>query len=100
MAPIHADEMNRAIAAVTFQKRKCATQEIDELRLTHLPRSHGKFAMVNLPFTADISVNFDVVGRVGEASGRRFAGEMLMDRPPVESHLLGQLSRRLPGTVS
>src|ERR1035441_268960 len=66
MAPIHADEVNGAIPAVTFQERKSATQEIEELGLTHLTGRHRKFAVTNRSLTAHISVNLHVIRRIRE----------------------------------
>src|SRR5450756_2976217 len=66
MAPIHADEVNGAIPAVTFQERKCTTQEIEKLCLTHLAGRHRKFAVANRSLPADISVNLHVIRRIRE----------------------------------
>ena len=66
MTPIHANEVNGTVPAVTLQKRKCLREEVEKLRFTHLARSHGEFAMTDRSLAADISINLHVLWRVGE----------------------------------
>ena len=66
MTPVHADKMDRAIETVIGMVLQGPGQEGGELGSRHLARGHGEFAVPGLAGSADMTVDGDVIGRVGE----------------------------------
>src|SRR5689334_1861310 len=58
--------MDRTVDAVVGEEGKDGFEEGDEFRLAHLAAAHGEFAMTNAAEAADMAVDGDVVGRIGE----------------------------------
>ena len=59
-------------------RRKDRFEECREFRLAHLAGAHRKFAMTNAPQAADMAIDGDVVGRIGEHEFRLGAFEQLV----------------------
>src|SRR5207237_9664079 len=66
MAPIYAEVVQRAIAAVSREKTEGPRQELREGPLVHRAGGRRKFGMVNGAEPAGMALNLDVVRRVGE----------------------------------
>ena len=66
MAPIHANEVDRAGTAEGRKILAGLGEKRGESRPIHLSRSHREGAMVNRAETAGVTVDRHVVGRVGE----------------------------------
>ena len=83
MAPVHADERDGAVAG----GRRCITQRLAEERREglgrHLTRCHGELAMAGLAQAADVTVNRDVIGWVGEDLVRTLVSHESADRLSV-----------------
>jgi hypothetical protein len=58
--------MDRTLDAVLGQQGKDCLEEGREFRLAHLAAAHGEVTMANATKAADVAVDFDVVGRIGE----------------------------------
>ena len=58
--------MDRTVDGVLGKEAKYRSEECREFRLAHLAATHGEFAMTNLTEAADMAVDGDVVGRIGE----------------------------------
>src|SRR5262249_44935021 len=69
MTPVHADEVDRAIAAEGREVAEGLGQKGGEGRFVHLARSHREGAMVDRAEPARIPIDRDVVRRVGEHHG-------------------------------
>ena len=59
-------------------RSKTALQECREFRLAHLAAAHREFAMTNAAEAADMAIDRDVVGRIGEHEFRLGAFEQLI----------------------
>ena len=66
VAPVHADEGNRAIAHHPRQVRQRLSEESGELRLAHLAAGKGEFVVLDRTQATDVAVDRNVVGRIGE----------------------------------
>jgi len=64
--PIHADEMQCAITAVTRQQHKHLGEKVCEFQCSPFSRSHCEVRMMNCSESCDIAVYAIVVGRVGK----------------------------------
>ena len=69
MAPIHEAVDQRAVAAVGADALKRLVQKICEFGFGHFPGSHRELAMACLSVAGYVSIDFDVVGRVGKYRG-------------------------------
>ena len=66
MAPVHAEERNGAVAAASGGMAERLAQKGREALARHLADAHGELAMADAPEPADMAIDGDVVGRVGE----------------------------------
>ena len=66
MAPIHAHEMEGAVRAVPREVGESRSQELRELRLGHFSGGHDEVLVFDPARSANITVDLDVVRRVGE----------------------------------
>jgi hypothetical protein len=66
VAPIHADEGNRAVAGLSGGITQTVLEEVSEGGARHLADPHREFAMANATEAADVTFDFHVVGRIGE----------------------------------
>jgi hypothetical protein len=66
MAPIHADERNRAIPATGRGWSQSIDEEAGERPLVHLANTHGEVAVADTPGTAHMAIDRHIVRRVGE----------------------------------
>src|SRR5262249_27319174 len=66
MAPIHADEGNRAIPAAGRCRRQSSDKEAGERRLVHLANTHGEVTVADAPGPAHMAIDRHIVRRVGE----------------------------------
>jgi hypothetical protein len=66
MAPVHADEVDRAVGAEGREVLGSLAEKGSEGRLVHLPRGHRKWAMVDGAEAAHMAVDRHVEGRVAE----------------------------------
>ena len=71
MAPVHAHEMDGAVARHRRGRRQVLLQEPDEVGARELAGCHGEFAVLDPAATDDVT-DADIVGRVQE--GHRGAG--------------------------
>ena len=70
--------MDRTVDGVLGETAKYRLQECRELGLAHLATAHGEFAMTNAAKAADMAVDCDVVGRIGEHEFRLGAFEQVI----------------------
>ena len=66
MAPINADVMQRPVGSVRHQLLEHGFQERNELALGHLPARHREFTIIVAILAAGVTVNFNIVGWIGE----------------------------------
>jgi hypothetical protein len=66
VAPIHANERDGAIPGACDRVAERLAQECGERLGRHLTRCHGELAMAGLAQAADVTVNRDIIGWVGE----------------------------------
>ena len=66
VAPVHADVVNRSLDTVRGQRRERLLQKRGERLAAHLPGGHGELAVFDAAQPAGMSVDRDVVGRIGE----------------------------------
>ena len=69
VAPVHADEVERPVAAVARKEAQDAGQESGVFGLVHLTRGHREFAMADRAEPADMAVDRHIVRRIGEDHG-------------------------------
>ena len=55
MPPIHAHEMDCAVARHRSDRRQALLKELDKTRARELARCHGKFAVLDLAATDDVT---------------------------------------------
>src|SRR5262245_45401142 len=67
--------MNRALDAVLGEQGKDRFEEGCEFRLAHLAAAHSEVTMTNAAETADMTIDGDVVRRIGEHEFRLGAVE-------------------------
>ena len=79
--------MDRTVDGVLGKQAKYRSEECREFRLAHLAAAHREFAMTNAPEAADMAIDGDVVGRIGEHEFRLGAFEQL---------IVGGLVSRIP----
>jgi hypothetical protein len=72
VAPIHAHERNGAAARERCGMPECLLQEAGECFDRHFADAHGEFAVADATKPCHVSVDRDVVGRVGEQEVRTF----------------------------
>jgi hypothetical protein len=65
MAPIHANERDRTVAAGRRREPKSIEQETRELLPIHLPHAHRKVAVAEAS-AADIAIDLNIVRRIAE----------------------------------
>src|SRR5262249_40520243 len=87
VAPVHADLMDRTVDAALGEKAKDRFEEGGEFRLAQLTAAHGEFAVTNAAKAADMTIDGDIVGRIGEHEFRLGA---------VEQPIVGGLIARIP----
>ncbi len=75
MAPVHADELDRAFDGMYGQVRKDVTQERRKFFGTHLAGSKRKLSVFCVSESADVTIDPHIVRRVGEDHLRSFAIE-------------------------
>ena len=80
MAPIHADEVDSAIARDTCRRSQRVSEEGAELRLAHLTRGHRELAMASGSHRMPANPHF--VGRIEES---RIDTRPIADDPLQES---------------
>ena len=68
MPPIHAHEMDSAVARHRGDRRQALLEELDKARARELARCHGKFAVLDLAAPDDVA-DADIVGRIKEGHG-------------------------------
>ena len=73
VAPIHEAIDQRAVAAVGADALKRLVQKIGEFAFRHFSRSHRELAMACLSVAGYVSIDFDVVRRVGDRCRGPFA---------------------------
>ena len=73
MAPVHADEVDGAVEADIRHIGEYRLQEVFEFGRAHLARRHLEFAMLDRAETADMTVDRNIVGRIGEYHPRLLA---------------------------
>src|SRR5262245_18776673 len=66
MAPIHSDEVQRAVEGECGEVPENASKKGGEFGPIHLAASHRERAMVDRPETAGVTIDRHIVGRVGE----------------------------------
>ena len=66
VAPVHADEVDRAVAGDAGALGEHGGEEALKLAAAHLARGHRELAVGDLAEAADMAVDADVVGRIGE----------------------------------
>jgi selenophosphate synthase len=66
VAPIHADEGNRAVAGLSCGITQTVLEEVSEGGARHLADAHCEFAMANATEAADMAFDLHVIGRIGE----------------------------------
>ena len=79
--------MDRTVDRVLGEKSKRRFEECREFCFAHLAAAHGEFAMTNAAEAADMAIDGDVVGRIGEHEFRLGAFEQL---------IVGGLVARIP----
>src|ERR1700676_1105903 len=62
--PIHADKMQTWLHAVAGNESEHIGQKVCELFLGHFSRPHEEVLLLNLAFSADVSGNCNVIGRI------------------------------------
>jgi hypothetical protein len=73
MSPVHADDVDRSVAAERDEIAQSRLQEPDELELRHFAGSHRKFSMLDRAQAADVAVDRHIIGRIDEGHFRLFA---------------------------
>src|SRR5258705_1445528 len=71
MAPIHTDEVDCTVVAVLCECRTARSQEPNKLIARKLARGLSEFAVPDLAFAVDVTVDFHVVGRVNKNNMRK-----------------------------
>ena len=80
LAPVHADERDGAAAGGRSRITQRLTKESRKGLRGHLTRCHSELAMAGLAQAADVTVNRDVIGRVGEDQVRTLISHESADR--------------------
>ncbi len=63
------NQVDKDIIGIVHHRCHCAKallQKLDELRLAHFATGKGELAMLDRPLSADITVDGNIIGRVGE----------------------------------
>lgn len=76
MAPIHANERDRTVAAGRRREPKSIEQETRELLPIHLPHAHRKVALAEASQAADIAIDLNIVRRIAENQIDAFVPKM------------------------
>ena len=77
MAPVHADEGNRAVLAAGRRRRQTIDKETGEGRSVHLADTHGEVTVADAPGAAHMAIDRNIIGRVGKVQSDVFAAENL-----------------------
>ena len=80
MPPIHADKSDGAITAASGGMPERDLQKVRKGFARHLSGPHRKFAMTDTAETANMAVDRNVVGRVGEDQIGRFTCEQALEQ--------------------
>ena len=70
--------MDRSLDAILGEEAKDRCEECREFRLAHLAAAHGEVAMTNAAEAADMAIDGNVVGRIGEHEFRLAACEQMI----------------------
>src|SRR6266852_784460 len=66
MTPVHKDEVDGTILGERMQVRKSTIQEGRKFTLRHFARCHGEFLVLDLATAADVTIDGNVVRRIGD----------------------------------
>ncbi len=66
VSPVHTDLMDGPVGGVRRQLLEDRGQEAREFGLAHLAAAHGKAAVPDTTESAHMTVDWDVIGRIGE----------------------------------
>src|SRR2546426_9921077 len=72
MPPVHTDKVDCSVETAADGVQEDRPQEIRELADGHLARRHRELAVLDRSKSADVAINPDVVGRIGEHEAGSF----------------------------